>query len=638
MRNIKFYLLNVFLLCKIISHAQEIYLLQEHLVKEGRIPASAMHIFTTALTDTIFQAVQSKIIQPMNRYSGDLRILSNQIMWLKFIFTNTTKDSIWQLTVKNNDIRQMLLFNSLGQIIDKGGFSAHLNKPKLNEYCNLYFPLVSGQTDTFYLLINNPRFRIAGYIHVSVKDKSSWNRLDPYNMGKMEVTLLIYIIFTIVLFLLKQELLYFYYLLYALGIWLYYVASSGIGIWHYWGKVEAWIPVAIFIAEGWTMVAFLLTMRTFLELQRINLWLNRVLQIGIGWCVLVMFISFPCSPIPLTQFLCDSMNISLVIGLFMLVWGAALKLCRLPKNLARKFFLLEVLTLCIPIPVFGSVLAIVYCEFDKSGHRIEWVYNELPEYAILIEIVLIGFVLGLRVYQHIFDTKQAKLKVEKELQAAKDNHFQLLHNDLKNDAVLSWHHVKKKYPMDNPLIELLNGIIKICNDGQLVIKCENLGEFLEQLVQNFNDSLPPDAPLLEMKSIHALKKQQIILNLPTRASLHLFLKEALSNMHKYAKHSRAILTVEVKLEHVIQTICIELEDNGCGLPTTWTLMEDNLELNTENYQALCKKHLSTNASKHNGILEMFKITQDLKGHLNIYSIRDKGTILKLKFQLGSTPI
>ncbi|MEN9610753.1 MAG: hypothetical protein RLZZ628_1567 [Bacteroidota bacterium] len=377
MRNIKCYWASIFLLCHTASKAQlpsqAVYSL-----RDTYVPAYAMRVFTGSASDTTFQSVQSQIIQRLNRDSNDLRIMPDSLMWLRFVFKNETNDSIWRLTTENNNIRQMLLLNKFGQVIDSGGYSMRkmlkiqatdskkdsLFKTMLSQHTHLYFHLSLGQTDTFFLLINNPQFRTATYLHLDHDEKLRWNVALGYESGKMEMMLFIYVLFTLTLIFLGRARLYFYYFLYILGVYFYYVASGGLGFWLYWNRID-FEAIAFLLGSVWAMTAFFLVLREFLELKVKIPILNKIIVgiIGCGFSLIVLILLNLWKPIlPLRQWVYDGMNLLFLIGLLLIL--VSLLSGRLQANHKRENWLF----IFAIIPIFLSSLSILCCELDITRH------------------------------------------------------------------------------------------------------------------------------------------------------------------------------------------------------------------------------------------------------------------------------
>jgi hypothetical protein len=645
----------VMLLCSTASDAQTLQQ-SAYKLQDAYLPSRAMRVFIGSQADTLFPNIQSQVIQQLHRDSSDLRISPDSLMWLRFVFKNNTNDSIWRLATENNNIRQMLLFNKWGQVIDSGGYSVQKSLEVrirtdsgadrivsqkifiklINQHTSILFRLDSAQTDTFYLLIRNPRFRTTTYIHLSSDEKNIGNTWIHYEVGKLEMMLFIYVLFTIVLLFLGRDWLYFYYFLYALGIYFYYVASSGLGFCRYWDRIE-FETVAFLIGSIWVMTAFFLVWRTFLDIKTKIPVLNQIIN-GIVACgVVVMVLSLLHPILTLHQWVYDFINILFLIGLFLILIGLFSGRLKSAHQYENWLFIFALM------PVFVSSFLILCCEMDFTGHRILDAYNKYACLSMSTEMFLVGILLSWRVYKHILNAGRAKneaqnqyfnqqlanWKQQEELQTQKNKVHRLIHHYLTNDVMDILSYADTYYESDTQLITLLYGVLSTCKVGDMVIHEPHLVQLLSGLVEYFNKAQvvrSEDAPSLTM--IYDEKDvalNNIQLNLDFRSEIHGLFREALGNMRKYARFQYAFLAIRFLTEDS-KTLLLELKDDGVGLPTTLKLDVDEIHLNQENYQTYCE---------NNGLKSFFQTAHKLGGTLTIDSKRHEGTIIKLLFSPNS---
>ncbi len=649
MRNIKLYVGILLLFYGTLSSSQTPQFPFE--LQEGYLPSRAMRVFTGSQADTSFQMVKSKVIQRLNRDSSDLRISEDSVMWLRFIFKNPTNDSIWRVFVENNNIRQMLLFNKSGQVMDWGGYSiqkffltkvtdteqdSHI-KFTPNQHVHLVFHLDSAQTDTFYLLINNTLFRTATYLYLDSDENQNWNSLLSHEEGKMEMMLFIYVLFTLLLIFLGRDGLYFYYFLYISGVYFYYVASSGLGFWVYWTKSINFESVAFLIGNVWAMSAFFLVLRSFLELPVKIPILNKIILGIVGYGFVIIVLSGLTPLIHVRQWVYDSINILFLIGLLLVL--VSLLSGRLRSNHKHENWLF----IFALLPVFVISLLILCCEMDFTHYRILDFYNKYACLAMSIEMFLMALLLTWRVYRHISETGRAKNQAEQlhfkqqlaywekqvELQTQKEKVHNLIHNYLTNEVRDILYYTNNKYESDASLKARLQNLLTTCKVGDMVVYESNLIRMLSCLVAYFNNaqaSQDDDAPSLTLIYDESDEKwNNIQLNIDLRSEIHSLLREALGNMRKYARYQYALLTVRFLTEDC-NSILLELKDDGVGLPTTLELEEDVVHLNEANYQTY---------SINEGLKFFFKSARQIGGRLTIDSKRDEGTTIQLIFSPNS---
>jgi two-component sensor histidine kinase len=239
--------------------------------------------------------------------------------------------------------------------------------------------------------------------------------------------------------------------------------------------------------------------------------------------------------------------------------------------------------------------------------------------------------LNLERYEKEKENFALKLAAEKEIQEEKDNNFSLVHNFLKNFASIVLDSVKVKYPKDNELIIMLQKMIEKCNVGQIFIQEAQLGVFIKQVANLFKKTLNTEERIFDIYGLDEPMLQNQVMSSKLRYQLMLFISEALGNMHKYAQHDYASLSLNF-VNDSFSMILLQIEDNGIGLPTRLKLEENEVTLTEDNYNTFC----DTYSNSSNGIRDFFKIAQRIGAELTIHSKKKKGTILKLVFPISAS--
>ncbi len=615
-----------------------------YVLKFGGLPKQAISIFLDTEVRP-FQSIKYKINQSLNRDSSDLRISPDSIAWLRFIFSNMEQETEWLLFGENNNIRHLTLYDASGKILDKGGYLVERPVKKyINQHCHLQFQLDSAQTDTFYLCIDNRGFRTTTYLGVVTKSAFLVNMATmSYEMGIFLGVQLIYLCFTLILCLQSRKRLEWYYLFYVLGGLFYFIASVGLGYWHFWSAYPAFEERAFLLGAAWTMAGYLMVVRHFLELS-IKMPIFDKIMIGIiVYSGTMMCASLP-NPIWQPQQLAyDIMNIIFFIALLLIAFILLSGQARLSHRRENWLFIFTFL------PILTSILLILYCEFDFSRYRVLQYYNEYARDSMALEIILMGLLITMRFRQtqlNLQSEKQwleyklnlekyekekqnlaLKLASEKALQEEKDNNFSLVHNFLKNFASILLDTVKIKYPKDNELIILLQKMVEKCNVGQVFIQEAQLGAFIQQVAGIFKKTLNHEDRIFDIYGLEEPLLQNRALSSKLRYQLMLFISEALGNMHKYARHDYGSLNLSV-VNDSVSTVLLQIEDNGIGLPMGLQLDVDEITLTQANYEFFCDTYLMGS----NGIRTFFKIAQKMGADLTLHSKRKKGTVLKLVFE------
>jgi 7TM diverse intracellular signalling len=615
------------------------------ILKAGTLPKSAITIFTDTQVKP-FQEVKHKINQPLHRDSSDMRIAPDSIAWLRFIFLNLESETAWSFYLENNNIRHITLLDRTGKTLHQGGYAARYSiKTFLNQPCWLPFRLDSAAMDTFYIGIDNRGFRTNTYIGViPYRNRTDTFGEEGYQVGILSGILLAYSCFALIIWLQSGMRLQFYYFFYVMGVYFYFIASTGLGYWLIWAEHQRFEERAFLLGAAWTMTGYFMVIRRFLELSIKMPRFDKIMIGLIGYSALMMCTSFPNPIWQPQQFAYDIMNIVFLVGLIMIAFVILSGQARLSHRRENWIFIFAFL------PVLISVSLMIVCEFDFSRYRILQYYNDYTQISIAIEIILMGVLMILRFRQtesNLQKEKQwlayklnleryekekenfaLKLATEKEIQEEKDNNFSLVHNFLKNFATILLDSVKVKHPKDNELIIMLQKMIEKCNVGQIFIQEAQLGAFIKQITSIFKKTLNTEERVFDVYGLDEPTIQTMVLSSNLRYQLMLFISEALGNMHKYAQHDYASLSLTL-LKDSFSMVLLKIEDNGMGLPMRLKLETEEITLTEDNYIFFCDAYLIGS----NGIKDIFKIAQRIGATLTLRSKKKKGTILELVFHL-----
>jgi hypothetical protein len=614
-------------------------------LKSGTLPKKAITIFTDTKIQS-FQSVKYKINQPLYRDSSDMRISPDSIAWLRCIFLNGASDNQWSFYVENNNIRHLTLYNKAGEILAEGGYAADLPMKKfVNQSSWLPFKLDSAQIDTFYLCIDNRGFRTTTYLGVTLySHRTASLAHEGYQIGITSGIFGAYAFFALILCLQSWKRLQLYYFLYVIGVFFYFIASVGVGYWLFWAGHQRFEERAFLLGAAWTMAGYLTVVRHFLELSIKIPRFDKIIIGIIAYSVLMMCVSLP-NPIWQPQQLAyDLMNVIFFIALMLIAMVLLSGQARLSHRRENWLFIFAFL------PILISICLILYCEFDFSRYRILEYYNEYAQYLIGSEMFLMGVLITMRFRQtqlslqsekqwlqyklnlERYETEKQNLALKwaaaKEIQEEKDNNFSLVHNFLKNYASIVLDSVKFKYPKDNELMLMLQKMIEKCNVGQIFIQEAQLGAFIKQVAGLFKKTLHTEERIFDIYGLDEPAIQNTVISSKLRYQLMLFISEALGNMHKYAQHDYASLSLRF-INDSESIFLLQIDDNGIGLPTRLNLETAQLTLTQENYNTFC----DTYSNGSNGIRDFFKIAQRIGAELTIYSQKKKGTTLKLVFQI-----